>query len=90
MKPHVPGDATYLVDDVEELDEEGSEAAGVCRRRLAAAVREAMPERQPLLLNEPLEAVERPVERVEQQLGHRRHLVADDGTRSTPVRTLVR
>lgn len=49
---------------VEELQEDWSEAAALASRRLSAAVAEAMAERQPLLLHQQPEAIERAVVRI--------------------------
>ena len=42
---------THLVHTVEELQEDGGEAAALAGQRLGAAVTEAVSERQPLLLH---------------------------------------
>lgn len=49
---------------VEELQEDGGEAAALAGQRLSATVAEAMAERQPLLLHQQPEAIERAVVRV--------------------------
>ncbi len=64
----------HLMHDVEELQEDGSEARGLVGGRLVAAVCEAVSERQPLLLHQRAEPRDGPVVRVHQQLGHRYHL----------------
>ena len=63
-----------LVNDVEELEEDGSESTGEAGLCLAAAVCEAMAERQPLLLHERSEALHRAVVRIQQYLYHTQYL----------------
>ena len=60
--------------DVKELQEDGCEAAGEVGLRLVAAVREAVTEGEPLLLDQRHEAVHGAVVRVQQHLHHAQHL----------------
>lgn len=66
----------HLVDTVQELQEDGGEAAALAAQRLRPPVAESVPERQPLLLHQQPEAVEGPVVGVRQQLHQRHHLQA--------------
>lgn len=70
---------THLVDAVQELQEDGGEAAALAAQRLRPPVAEPVSERQPLLLNQQPETVEGPVVRVRQQLHQRHHLKACRG-----------
>ena len=64
----------YLVDSVEKLQEERSEATGEVRLCLVAAMREAMSERQPVFLDESGEPVDGSIVRVQQHLRHTHNL----------------
>lgn len=59
---------------VEELQEDGCEAAALAAGGQVTALAELVSERQPFLLHQDLEALQRPVERVTEQLHQRHHL----------------
>lgn len=65
---------THLVHTVEELQEDGGEAAALAGQRLCSAVAEPVAERQPLFLHQQPEAVKCSVVRVRQQLHQGHHL----------------
>ena len=52
------------MDNIEELEEDGSEAAGLCVDGLIAAVSESMAEWKPLLLNENAKSLKSAIVRV--------------------------
>jgi len=56
--------ATHLVDAVQELQEDGRDAAALAAERLRPPVAEPVAEGEPLLLHQQPEAIERPVVRV--------------------------
>lgn len=64
----------YLVHNVQELQEDGSEAAGLVGSSLVGAMGEAVTKGQPLLLNQSLEALDGAVVGVQQHLCHTHHL----------------
>lgn len=78
----------HLVDTVQELQEDGGEAAALAAQRLRPPVAEPVAERQPLLLHQQPEAVERPVVGVGQQLHQRHHLQACRGVTDSVKRSL--
>lgn len=59
---------------VEELQEDGGEAAALAAQRLCSAVAEPVAERQPLLLHQQPEAIKGSVVRIRQQLHQGHHL----------------
>lgn len=65
---------TCLVHAVEELQEDGCEATALAAGGQVTALAELVSERQPFLLHQDLEALQRPVERVTEQLRQRHHL----------------
>ena len=64
----------YLVHNVQELQEDGSEAAGLVGSGLVGAMGEAVTKGQPLLLHQCLEALNGAVVWVQQHLRHTHHL----------------
>ena len=63
-----------LVHAVQELEEDGGEAAALAAGREVAALAELVAEGEPVLLQQHLEALQGPVERVAQQLHQGHHL----------------
>lgn len=69
----------HLVDTVQELQEDGGEAAALAAQSLRPPVAEPVAERQPLFLHQQPEAVEGPVVGIRQQLHQGHHLQARRG-----------
>lgn len=65
---------THLVHTVQELQEDGGEAAALAAQRLSSAVAEPVTERQPLLLHQQPETIQGSVVGVTQQLHQGHHL----------------
>lgn len=65
IKPHAQ---THLVYAVQELQEDGGEAAALAAQRLCPTVAESVAERQPLLLHQQPEAVKGSVVWIREQL----------------------
>lgn len=72
---------------VQELQEDGGEAAALAAQRLCPAVAESVAERQPLLLHQQPEAVKGPVVWIRQQLHQRHHLHTHTETQTQRVNT---
>lgn len=64
----------HLVHAVQELQEDGSEAAALAAGTQVAPLAELVAEGEPLLLQQHLKALQSPVERITQQLHQRHHL----------------
>ena len=63
-----------LIDCIEELKEDRSEATGEVGLCLVASMRETMTERQPVFLDERCKTFQRSVERIEKNLCEAHHL----------------
>ena len=64
----------HLVDTVQELQEDGREAAALAAGAQVAALAEFVAEGEPLFLQQHLEALQSPVEGIAEQLHQRHHL----------------
>lgn len=64
---------------VQELQEDGREAAVLAAQGLCSTVAEPVAKRQPLLLHQQSEAIKRPVVRIGQQLHQGHHLDTGSG-----------
>lgn len=71
VKPH-------LVHTVQELQEDGREAAALAAGTQVAPLAELVAERQPLFLQQHLKTLQSPVERIAQQLHQRHHLQREE------------
>ena len=64
----------HLVHTIQELQEDGSEAAALAAGTQVAPLAELVAKGQPLFLQQHLETLQSPVERIAQQLHQRHHL----------------
>ncbi len=83
------GGEPHLVHTVQELQEDGREAAALAAGTQVAPLAELVAEGQPLFLQQHLKTLQSPVERVAQQLHQRHHLQREKGERK-PQETGVR
>lgn len=80
----LPQPPAHLVHTVQELQEDGCEAAALPSQGVGPAVAEAMAEGQPLLLHQQTEALQRAVEGIREQLHQRHHLPAHQHSGGCP------